>query len=115
MQLQPAIDCSLEWGNVHKVILSDAARLAWYMVIYFIASTNVRWLRNRLTDTENCTECGRQSIVLHGLTECGERQVIWELTCTRIDRIKGEDPGRVPNHIMMHQDILLYFKCVFFL
>jgi hypothetical protein len=88
--LQPAIYWSLEWGNVHKLILPDGARSAWYMVIYYITPTNVRWHRNRLTDSEKCSECGRQGTILHRLTECGVRQVIWELTRTRVDRIQGQ-------------------------
>ena len=34
MQLQPAIDWSLEWGNLHKVILPNGDRSTWYMVIH---------------------------------------------------------------------------------
>jgi hypothetical protein len=73
MQLQTDIYWSQVWGNAHKVILSDGARSAWYMVIHCIIPTSVLWHRNRLTDTENCMECGRQDAVLHRITECGVR------------------------------------------
>jgi hypothetical protein len=95
MHFQPAVDWLLEWGNVHKVILPDGARSAWYMVIHYITPTYVRCHRNRLTDTENCTECGRQDAVLRRLTECGVRQVIRDLTSTQTDQIQRADPKRV--------------------
>jgi hypothetical protein len=54
MQLQPATDWSLVWGNLQNVRLTDGDRAAWYMVIHIIP-TNVRLHRIRLTDTEKCT------------------------------------------------------------
>ena len=86
-QLQPSIDWSLVWDNLHNVILPDGARSAWYTVIHHIIPTNVRLHRIRLMDTENCTQCGRQDTVLHRLTECGVGQEIWEWTPIRIARI----------------------------
>ena len=95
MHLQPATDWSLAWGSLHNVILPDGPSSAWYMVIHGITPTNVRLPRIGLTDTENCTQCGRQDTILHRLTECGMRPEIWEWTSTRIARIQRADPRRI--------------------
>ena len=58
MQLQPAIDWSLVWGNLHNVILSGGARSAWYLVIHGTIPTNMRLHRIGLMDTGNCSSAG---------------------------------------------------------
>ena len=45
MQLQPATDWSLVSDNLHNVILPDAAKSTWYMVIQNILLMNVRMHR----------------------------------------------------------------------
>jgi hypothetical protein len=89
MQLQPAIDFSLGWHNLQNVRMHDGARSAGYMVIHDIIPTNVRLQRIRLTDTENCTQCGWPDTILHQLKNCGMRQEIKEWTHTRMSRIQG--------------------------
>jgi hypothetical protein len=96
MQLQPAIDWSVVWGNLHNISFFDDARSAWYMVIHDLIPTNMRLYRIRLVDTENCTQCGRQDTMLHHLTECGEGKEIWEWTHTQIPRIQTTDPRSIP-------------------
>jgi hypothetical protein len=68
VQLQPAVDWSLVWGNLHNVILPDGARSAGYMVTHDIIPTNVRLRRIVPIDTENCLQCERQDTILHELT-----------------------------------------------
>ena len=68
MQLQPTVDWSLVWGNLHNVILPDGARSAGYMVTHDIIPTNVRLRRIVPIDTENCLQCERQDTILHELT-----------------------------------------------
>lgn len=75
-QLQPTVDRSLVWGNLHNVIFPDAARTAWYMVIHDMIVTNVNLHKIRLPDTEYCTQCERQNTILHLLTEFGARKMI---------------------------------------
>jgi len=65
MQLQPALDRSFLWGNLHKVILPVEARPARYMVIHDIIPLNVRLHTTRLMDTENYTQGGSQDTILH--------------------------------------------------
>ena len=101
MQLQPAIDWSLVWGNLHDVRLSDGTRSAWYMVIHDIIPTNARLHRIRLMDTEKCTQCRRQNTMLRRLTECEVGQEIWEWARTRIARIRRTDPRRVPREWLL--------------
>jgi hypothetical protein len=98
MQLQPAVDWSIVWGNLHTVRFFYRARSAWYMVIlvHDITPTNVRLHRIRLVDTENCTQCGRHDTMLHCLTECGIGKEIWEWTRTQIPRRQRTDPRRIP-------------------
>jgi hypothetical protein len=96
MQLHPAIDWSLVWGNLHNVRLYDGARSAWYMVIHETIPTNVRMHKIRLVDTENCAQCWRQDTMLHRVTECGVGKEIWEWNRTRIARIQRTDPTRIP-------------------
>jgi len=63
MQLQPAIDWSLVWGNLHNAKLVDEGRSTWYLVTHVILSTNVRLYKIRLTDTDECKQCGCQDTV----------------------------------------------------
>jgi len=59
------------WGNLNNVIFPDGTRSAWYMVIHDIIPKHVRLHLNRLIETDNCTQCGRQDTILYGLTEQG--------------------------------------------
>ena len=108
MQLQPAIDWSLVWGNLHNVILSYGVRSAWYLVIHGTIPTNMRLHRIRLKGTEKCTQCGRRDTVLHRLTECGLRQEIWEWIRTRIAGIQRTDPKRIPNEWLLRLCVKLW-------
>jgi len=72
MQLQPAIEWSIVWRNLHTTWTSEGAMSAWYIVMHYLMATNVRLYKVRLTDTTNCNQCGRQDTNLHRLTECGE-------------------------------------------
>jgi hypothetical protein len=87
MQLQTTIDWSLEWGNVHKLILPVVDRLALYTEIHYITQKSVSLHRNRLTGTKICTLCVRQE------PNCIEsqyevRQLIWEFTRTHMFEYK---------------------------
>jgi hypothetical protein len=57
------------------------------MIIHDLIPTNVRLHRIQLRDTDNCTQCARQDMMLHHLTECGVGCEIWEWTCLLIARI----------------------------
>jgi len=96
MQLQPAIEWSTVWGNLHITWTSEGAKSAWYMVMHDLIATNVRLHKMLLTDTTNCNQCGRQDTTLYRLTECGEGQVSWEWTRTRKAWIHRTEPKRVP-------------------
>ena len=89
------------WGNLHNVILPDAARTAWCMVTYDIIPTSVKLHKLRLMDTENCTQCGRQDTILHLLTECGVRQEIYEWIRIRVSRIQKMDPRLIPKEWLL--------------
>jgi hypothetical protein len=65
-------------------------------MIHNIIPTNVRLHRIRLTDTNKCTQCGRQDTKLNRLTKCGVRQEIWEWNRPRIAQIERTDPRRIP-------------------
>ena len=101
MQLQPAIHWSLLWGSLHNVRLAVGATSAWRVVFHDIIPTNARLHRIRLMDTDNCTQRGRQDIMLHRLTECGVGQEIWEWTRTQTARIRRTDPRRVPTEWLL--------------
>jgi hypothetical protein len=60
------------------------------MVIHVIIPTNVRLNRIRLTETEICTQCGRQNTILHRLTKCGVGHLEWSRT--RIVRRERTNP-----------------------
>jgi hypothetical protein len=96
VQLQPAIDWPIVWGNLHNVRIFYGARSAWYMVIHEIIPTNVRLHKIRLVDTENCTRCGTQDTMLHCFTECGVGKDIWESTRTQIARMQRTVINRIP-------------------
>jgi hypothetical protein len=55
MQLRKVINCSLEWGNVHELILPDGT---YYILIHYITPTIERWHRNRLSVTETVRSAG---------------------------------------------------------
>jgi hypothetical protein len=101
MQLHPAIEWSVVWRKLHKTWTSEGANSAWYMVMHDLILTNVRLRKIQLTDTTNCNQCGRQDTTLHRLRECGECQVIWKWTCTRIAWINRTEPRRVPGERLL--------------
>ena len=90
VQLQPAIHCSLAWGHLHNVILSDGARSAWYMVTHDImprmyGCVEFDWLTRKNVDSAG----GRTPYYI-------ESQEIWEWTRTRWARIQRKNPNRIP-------------------
>ena len=125
MQLQPAIDWSLVWDNLHNVILPNGARSAWYMVIH-ITPTNVRLHKSKWWDTEKCTQSGRQGTIPYRLTECRVRQEIWEWTRTRIPWIQGSEPRSIRKEWLLRPfqilattkttgDLVVFGEYVFFM
>jgi hypothetical protein len=96
MQLRPEIEWPILWRNLHITWKSDGAKSAWCMVMHDLIATNMRLHKIRLTDANNCNQCGRQDTTLHRFTDCGEGQVIWEWTRTRIAWMNRTDPRRVP-------------------
>jgi hypothetical protein len=65
IQIQPAIDRSRVWGNLHNLRFFDGPSSAWYMEMHDIIPTNVRLHRIRPVDTENCTQCERHVTLPH--------------------------------------------------
>jgi hypothetical protein len=101
MQLQPEIKWLVVLRNLHITWTSEGAKSAWYVVMHVLIATNVRLHKNRLTDTTNCNQCGRQDTSLHRLTECGEGQVIREWTRTRMAWMDRTDPRRIPREWLL--------------
>jgi hypothetical protein len=68
------------WKNLQEVWTTDAIRASWYKVIDDILSTNIRLARINLSDGDRCRLCGRRDTLIHRLTVCMERKVIWDWT-----------------------------------
>jgi hypothetical protein len=96
------------WTNVHHAHTSAHIKAAWYLVIHDVITNNSRLHTIRLTDSPNCTHCGREDTTHHKLTECTETRVIWNVTRTAIASIMRTSGRNVPSHWATRPDFKLW-------
>jgi hypothetical protein len=95
-QLQPTIDWTRVWKNLHATWSSDVVKAVCYTVIHDILPTNERLYTIRLNGSKLCRTCGEKDTCLHQITECGEGKAIWKWARKRIAWILRTDPSRIP-------------------
>ena len=107
-RLWPQSDWQKIWENLTTAPISEADRAVWYRMIHDILPTNERLHRIKMSPTDSCKECGKKDKPIHRLTECGERQPMWEWTRKVIARMLCTIPARIPNEWLLRPQFYLW-------
>jgi len=98
-RLWPQSDWQKIWENITPAPITEADRAVWYRVIHDILQTNERLHGIKMSPTDSCKECGKDTI--HRLTECGEEHFMWEWTRKVIASIMRTILARIPSEWLL--------------
>jgi hypothetical protein len=101
-KIWPNIDWRRTWKNLSEAPVPEATRVAWYRVIHKIITTNERFHRIKMVQTDTCRQCASKDTLEHHLIVCGEGKAIWENTKTLIVSMLRRTSTRVPDDWIMH-------------
>jgi hypothetical protein len=96
------------WKNIQNTPGSEALKVQWFQIVHDLTPTNARLQRIRLSNTEECRECGGVDTLSHRLTECGEGPQIWRWTRARIAAILHMDSIYIPETWLLRPEFLLW-------